>query len=233
MINILWQVGIITAILVFGIKIGLASGLANLSKKYLTMICVSYGLGILILSMIASFYTNQLTIMLYTYNSIFFMIMALIMILAGILTIREWKLHKKNTSTATCLVVIAPCPCCFGVIIATILLVAPTFGLGIFDLSLFASLGLILTIILTYYLSNKIMGFISKPYPIVLGNFELFLGVYFLLSAIVLPNISNILGKSMSNINLEPLSALCVFIVLACVLLFFGVFINKKSSLLE
>ncbi len=33
MMSVLWQFGILAAILVFGIKVGLASGLANLSKK--------------------------------------------------------------------------------------------------------------------------------------------------------------------------------------------------------
>ena len=35
MMSVLWQFGILAAILVFGIKVGLASGLANLSKKLL------------------------------------------------------------------------------------------------------------------------------------------------------------------------------------------------------
>lgn len=39
-----------------------------------------------------------------------FLIMAVIMIIAGIFTIREWKMHNKTASTATCLAVIAPCP---------------------------------------------------------------------------------------------------------------------------
>ena len=33
MMSVLWQVGIFASVLVFGIKIGLASGLANLSKR--------------------------------------------------------------------------------------------------------------------------------------------------------------------------------------------------------
>ena len=119
--DLLWQIGIISSIIVFGVKIGLASGLANLPKKYLLAICASYGVGVLALSRIASNYADQLVNMIYTYNSGFFIIMAVIMIVAGMLTIREWKTHNKNTTAATCMVVIAPCPCCFGVIIATIL----------------------------------------------------------------------------------------------------------------
>ena len=89
-ISMLWQFGILAAVLVFGIKLGLAVGLANLSKKYLATVCVGYGAGVLILAEISSHYANEITDLIYTYNSLFFIIMAVIMILAGIFTIREW-----------------------------------------------------------------------------------------------------------------------------------------------
>ncbi|WP_413824300.1 DUF2162 family putative transporter, partial [Methanobrevibacter sp. UBA337] len=85
-LSILMQVGILSAVLVFGIKVGLASGLANISKKYLAAICIAYGAGVLILSNVASYYTSQLTNLIYTYNFGFFIIMAAIMIVAGVLT---------------------------------------------------------------------------------------------------------------------------------------------------
>ena len=231
--SILMQVGILSAVLVFGIKVGLASGLANISKKYLAGICIGYGAGVLILSKVASYYTSQLTNLIYTYNSGFFIIMAAIMIVAGVLTIREYKVHNKNTSTATCMVVIAPCPCCFGVIIATILLLAPTVSIGVFILSEYVAFALVATILISYFASNTIVKFIKKPYPIILGNFELFLGVYFLLSAIVLPNIATALSKQFSGINIQSFNSLFMFIVLALVLIIIGYFMTKKSSLLD
>ena len=232
-LSILMQVGILSAVLVFGIKVGLASGLANISKKYLAAICIAYGAGVLILSNVASYYTSQLTNLIYTYNFGFFIIMAAIMIVAGVLTIREYKVHNKNTSTATCMVVIAPCPCCFGVIIATILLLAPTVSIGVFILSEYVAVALVATILISYFASNTIVKFIKKPYPIILGNFELFLGVYFLLSAIVLPNIATALSKQFSGISIQSFNSLFMFIVLAIVLIVIGYFMTKKSSLLD
>jgi predicted transporter len=232
-LSILMQVGILSAVLVFGIKVGLASGLANISKKYLAAICIAYGAGVLILSKVASYYTSQLTNLIYTYNSGFFIIMAAIMIVAGVLTIREYKVHNKNTTAATCMVVIAPCPCCFGVIIATILLLAPTVSIGVFILSEYVAVALVATILISYFASNTIVKFIKKPYPIILGNFELFLGVYFLLSAIVLPNIATALSKQFSGINIQSFNSLFMFIVLALILIIIGYIMTKKSTLLD
>ena len=174
-VSILWQLGILSAVLIFGIKLGLATGLANMSKKYLALVSIGYGGGVLILTEISSFFTEEITNLIYTYNFEFFLIMAAIMILAGIFTIREYKVFERNTTAATCMAVIAPCPCCFGSIIVSIMLVAPTVGLGLMDLSLVVAGALVLTIVLTYFASNYIVKFIDKPYPIVLGNFMFFL----------------------------------------------------------
>ena len=53
MMSILWQVGIFASVLVFGVKIGLASGLANLPKKLFAVICIAYGGGVVLISAIA------------------------------------------------------------------------------------------------------------------------------------------------------------------------------------
>ncbi|WP_407414791.1 DUF2162 domain-containing protein [Methanobrevibacter sp.] len=234
MMSVLWQFGILAAILVFGIKVGLASGLANLSKKLLALICIGYGGGVLIISAIASLYAEQLTQAIYSYNSIFYIIMALIMIIAGLITIREWKVHDHNTSTATSLAVIAPCPCCFGSIVASILIVAPTIGVGAFYLSWFAAAALVAVIIITYFASNTLLRFTSKPYPIILGNFMLLLGAYFLLSAIVIPNIAGSLSKDFSDLTMSSPETVIAIVIMLIVLVIIGILLNKKSkSLLE
>lgn len=175
-VAILWQLGVLSAILVFGLKIGLASGLANLSKKALATIVISYGIGVLIITLIASYYSSQITEIMYTYNSGFFLIMAAIMIISGVLTIREWKIHEKNTSKTAAIAIIAPCPCCFLSIVVSILVVAPpTIGLTPFNLSQYAALALMIVIIAAYFGANIFNKIVKKPYPpVVLGNFMFF-----------------------------------------------------------
>lgn len=234
MMSVLWQVGIFASVLVFGVKIGLASGLANLSRKLFATICILYGGGVLVISAIASLYAEQLVQAIYTYNTFFYIIMASIMILAGLFTIREWKIHDKNTSTATSLAIIAPCPCCFGSIIASVLIVAPTIGVSSLNLSGYAAVALVAVMIVTYFASNTIVRFINKPYPVVLGNFMLLLGAYFLLSAIVIPNIASALSKTQGSITTigSPQTLLGIGVVLV-ILIGLGVFINKRNCLLE
>jgi len=229
-INILWQVGILSAVLIFGIKLGLATGLANMSKKYLLLVSVGYGGGVLVLTEISSFFTKEITDLIYTYNFEFFLIMAVIMILAGIFTIREYKVFEKNTTAATCMAVVAPCPCCFGSIIVSIMLVAPSVGLGLMDLSFVVAGALVLTIVLTYFASNYLVKFINKPYPIVLGNFMFFLGIYFLLSALFLPNITAMIQNPMEAISISSPYYLIGALVLMGVIVLVGGVISKRKS---
>ena len=182
-LSALWQVGVFAAVILFGTKLGIASGLANLSKKKLALLCLGYGGGIMILSAIASLYTSQITNLINSYNSILFFIMAIIMITAGIYTIKEWKKHEKNTMRTTRMILVAPCPCYFGSILASIIMAAPTVGLGAFSLSQYVAVVMVLVIAIGYFASNLIVKFLKKPYPIVIGNFMLFLGIYFLLSS--------------------------------------------------
>ena len=227
--SMLWQVGIFAAVIVFGIKIGLASGLANLSKKLFAVICLAYGGGVLIISAIASLYADQLIQAIYGYNTIFYIIMASIMIVAGLFTIREWKIHDNNTSTATSLAIIAPCPCCFGSIIASVLIVAPTIGMSAFNLSWYAAAALVGVMIVTYFASNTIIRFINQPYPIVLGNFMLLLGAYFLLSAIVIPNIAAAMQNSNGALTITSPENLVMVGIALVVLILFGAILNKRE----
>ena len=169
-LSALWQVGVFAAVILFGTKLGIASGLANLSKKKLALLCLGYGGGIMILSAIASLYTSQITNLINSYNSILFFIMAIIMITAGIYTIKEWKKHEKNTMRTTRMILVAPCPCYFGSILASIIMAAPTVGLGAFSLSQYVAVVMVLVIAIGYFASNLIVKFLKKPYPIVIGT---------------------------------------------------------------
>ena len=230
MMSVMWQFGVLAAVIIFGIKIGLSSGLANLSKKLFACICVGYGGGVLLCTYVASFFAEQITEAIYSYNTVFYIIMASIMIIAGLFTIREWKVHDKNTTTATCLAVVAPCPCCFGAIIASVLIVAPTVGFSFMGLSKYVAAALLVVMIVTYFVSNTIIKFIDKPYPIVLGNFMLFLGAYFLLSAIVIPSIAQAMQGQFGGVTMIDSQSLILILVALVALVIVGVVLYKRSD---
>ena len=230
MLEVLWQMGILSAVLVFGVKIGLASGFAGLSKKAAAVIAVGYGAGILALSALVSGYTDLIYKIVYDYNSVIFMIMAVVIMYAGFHTIKEWKIHKKNHAKASCMAMIAPCPCCFGAVIAAIILASPFIGASAMAIGQYAAVFLALTIGIFYLASGAIVKVVKKPYPVLLGNFMLFVGLYFLASAIVIPNIATVLTSEMSPMTIPSIETITYAFVGLISLIVLGVYVNKKTS---
>lgn len=232
MLELLWQVGILSAVLVFGVKIGLASGFAGLSKKAAAAIAVGYGVGILVLSMLVSGHADFVYKIVYEYNFALFLLMAIVIIYAGLHTLREWKLHQKNHASATCMAMIAPCPCCFGAVIAAIILASPMIGASAVVIGQYAAVFLALTIGIFYLASGAIVKIVKKPYPVLLGNFMLFVGLYFLASAIIIPNIVTVLASKMSPMTLPPITTIVYAVLGLLILLVLGFYVNKKTSTL-
>ncbi len=230
--NILWEAGILSVILLFGVKIGLAMGLAGLSRKKAALITAGYAGGILGLSALTAPHIKLLQAYFTTYGSLITIIMATILIVAGSYTIREWKQHQKNTATATCMAMIAPCPCCFGAVLLSIIMIAPFIGASALTLGKYSAIFLAIFIGVFYFFAEAIAKASKKPYPALLGNFMLFAGLYFLASAIVLPNINTVLSSKMTPLTIPNTQTLAYVIVTVSLLTGLGAFINKKSSLL-
>lgn len=230
MMELLWKLGILSVIMVFGVKIGLAMGFAGLSKKVTAAIILGYGGGILLLTLIASAFMEQLQSFVYTYSSILGIAMALVILYAGFHTLKEWKIHNNNSVTATCMAMIAPCPCCFGAAVAAIILAAPMIGATTFAVGEYAAIFLMVTMIVCYLLSGLIGRAFNKPYPVLLGNFMLFAGFYFLTSAIVIPNIITVLQQHMNPLQVPSLTALVGAIVIVALLMVVGFYFTTRRS---
>ena len=186
----------------------------------------------MLLSAIASLYTSQMTEIINNYNSIIYLIMAIIMIFSGIYTIKEWKKHENNTMRTTRMILVAPCPCYFGSILASIIMAAPTIGLGAFSLSQYVAIAMVLVILIGYFASNLIVKFLKKPYPIVIGNFMLFLGIYFLLSSILIPNIIQAFNQSMRFMTIPSITSLALTFLVAIGIVIIGIMISRRNDFL-
>ena len=231
MIGLLWQLGILSAVLIFGVKIGLAMGFSGLSKKVGVLIALGYGAGIFLLSTMVTGSSNAFYKTIVDYNFVMFSVMSIIIIYAGLHTIREWKVNQKNHAKATCAAMIAPCPCCFTAVIAAIILAAPVIGASSALIGQYAAVFLTVTILAVYFSSDLIVKLVNRPYPILLGNFMLFAGLYFLATVIVLPNINQVLQSPMKPYDVSSISTITYVIVLAVVLLLIGFYKTRRESI--
>ena len=218
MLEQFWQYGILAAVLIFGLKIGLALGFSGIEKKKVLLILVGYGVALTIFSYVLTPYTQQVYTFVYQYTSGIFACIAIVILITGFKTIYDWKVTGKDVGSGTCMAVVAPCPCCFGAILASIMLVAPIAGVSSITLGVFSSVALVLVMGITYFLSMQIVKRMKQPYTIVLGNFMIFIGLYFVLCLIILPNMAYITTgtsieiQSIENVSLMIVSVLCLLI---------------------
>ncbi len=230
MMELLWKLGILSVVLVFGVKIGLAMGFAGLSKKVTAAIILGYGGGILLLTYIASGFVDQLQGFVYDYSSVLGIAMAAIILYAGFHTLKEWKINENSSVTGTCMAMIAPCPCCFGAAVAAIIIASPMIGASAMVVGEYAVLFLMVVMTVCYLISGLIGRVLNKPYPVLLGNFMLFAGFYFLTSAIVIPNIGTVLSQEMSPLNIPDFWMFVYALIIVIILTMAGFIITRQKS---
>ena len=233
MLDMLWQLGVLSAVIIFGVKIGMAMGFAGLTKKQVLLIASINAICIIILSKLCEPYTDLLYQVINQYSYILFGIMAIIILITGIHTVKEWKTNHKSHATATCMALVVPCPCCIAAILGSIIISAPIISLSTLLLGTLSALLLVLVMVVVYFLSEKIVEKINKPFPIVLGNFMIFVGLYFLIAMSILPNLSKALLDNYDSFSIGvPYDLLKVFAVLALVVII-AYFIKSKSNYLN
>jgi predicted transporter len=94
----------------------------------------------------------------------------------------------------------------------------------------YAAAFLMITMTVCYLVSGYIGRALNKPYPVLLGNFMLFAGFYFLTSAIVIPNISTVLSHQMSPINIPDIWTFSYALLTVAALVVVGYYITRKRS---
>ncbi|RAP48648.1 MAG: hypothetical protein BZ136_04650 [Methanosphaera sp. rholeuAM74] len=219
MLETLWQLGVFSAVLVFGVKIGLAMGFAGLTKKQMALITTINGICIIVLSKLCEPYVDLLYNSIYSYSSIIFGLMAVIILLTGIHTVHDWKQTHKNHATATSLALIVPCPCCIGAVVGSIIVVAPIVSISSVFLGTISATLLMILIVVFYLLSDTVVKKINRPYPIVLGNFMIFVGLYFLIAMTILPTLSRVLTEDYEGFAVSiPYNLIMVAIVMGIII---------------
>ncbi len=232
MLDQFMQYGILAAVLIFGVKIGLALGFSGIKRKTVGYILMGYAIGLVVLSYLMEPFTDILYNFVYNYTSAIFAVIALIILFTGFKTIYDWKVTGNDVGSGTCMAVVAPCPCCFGAILTSILLVSPMASVSSVSLGALSAISLVIIMGVTYYFSNLIVKKIKKPYPIVLGNFMIFIGMYFTLCLIILPNIELITAGT--PIEIQSLTnVLKMVIVILILMIIGGIYAKKRNEFLK
>lgn len=231
LMNILCQFNLIISVIIFGVNIALASALTKLSKKTVTFISVGYALGIFILSIISGLFSQQLIEIIGENAQIIYLLISVFLIIVGVDTISEWRKHTKNTKKSIKQSILAPIPCFILITVQSALSITTSLNREIIEFYFIVSLMLLLIILVGYFIIKHTKAK-HEPYQITLGNYMTYAGIYFLIEALLLPNLLSITDKQFQQISVEP-GSIIIMIILTIILLIIGLIVGKKDNILN
>lgn len=212
MAELIWECLIISTVLLFSINIGLAIGLTEFHKRKALAISIAYGVIISILSILSPFLNLSLYTVINTYIPEILGIIGITVLLIGIYTVIKWR--NTNEEYYPFLQVGIPLSICYFTgfeSVAVLLSKEVTISFSVFNV--FMAVATVLVLIF-FYLFSKILRNAERPYPVLLGNFMILNGFFFLTSAAFIPNIKNLSSVQMSPLSIGSMSSL-IFLVMA------------------
>ena len=230
--QVVLQVITILSVLVYGVNIGLSIGLANLSKKIITLICILYGGSVLLLGSTVTEYADVLIEFMNTNSMFTNLLLGTILMVAGLLTIREWRKHDNNTVISILLSTIVPYACFMISLMFLNASLSSSIDLSSWTNKGFMAILVIIIILITYHISKN-SKINKKPYHIVLGNYMITLGAYYIVSTLISPNMMIMRDEKLAAITIDsPLNLLLITVALIVVVLI-GIYYNKEDNILK
>jgi predicted transporter len=178
---ILATFGILSSILVFGIKTGIGCGFADIKKREIVVICAGYFIISIIMGCLIGTVSNDFLETISGIGLSFHVLLAGLMIAAGIYTQKQWNCGC-DVSRRTFVFLSLPCPVCLiALFIATTMLAAAL------DLS-----GIVIGIMIgsIFFLSALASSLSFRRLgktPGTLGSIMMFVGIFYVLGAVLVP----------------------------------------------
>jgi predicted transporter len=173
--------GILSSILVFGIKTGLGCGFADIKKREIVVICAGYFVISIIMGYLVGTVSNDFLETISGVGLLFHVLLAGLMIAAGIYTHKQWNCGC-DVSRRTFIFISLPCPVCL-----TALFIATTMLATALDLS-GPVIGVVVgsVFFLSAFVSSLSFRRLGKT-PETLGNIMMFLGIFYVLGVVLIP----------------------------------------------
>lgn len=202
--------------------------LKKMARLNFVLITVTYALSIFVVLFLLTHTISMIYKPINQYIAEIIGILGLLILLAGIFTIKKWKGNRKITYMNNPAFIVPIFGGIIGVVSVYTLLIGTT-PKNPSGITVPISLGLLVTIFVSYGFS-KFLKELEKPYPLIISNFMILVGFYFIMFAAFIPNIA-----ALANVHMDPLylrsSNYVVFLVVAVIGIFLcGVFAQNMRN---
>lgn len=228
MAELLWECLIISLVMLFGINIGLIIGNAQISRGKVLMISIINGIILFVLSLL-SYYMGFLYSIINNYIPYVVGLIGVITILNGLYTINRWRKDKgQNNNNSLSLIVSSVC-FFSGFIFTAILLNYQNKEFNSWMINIMAAISITLLVTIFYHFS-KFLRHAERPYPVLLGNYMILNGFYFLIAGFFIPNIKSLNLVQMNSLSVSSTKSMIFLIIAGLGVLLVGVYLKREGK---
>lgn len=174
--------GVLIGILFFALKVSLGCGLASLNRREVLSIAAGYLIISLFMGMAIELLPENSLAAALNAGVAMHLAFALLLVAMGVMTTRKWNSQHHDISRKTFWVLSMPCPACLAASF-----ISCSFLAGLVDIDpwkIGALVGLLFFICIAAF--STALGRI-KGKPSSLGNAMIFLGIFYILSILLIP----------------------------------------------
>ncbi|MCU0638170.1 MAG: DUF2162 domain-containing protein [Methanothrix sp.] len=174
--------GVLIGILIFALKVSLGCGLASLKRSEMLSIAAGYLMISLCMGMAIELLPENALAAALNAGVAMHLVVALLLVVLGVMTARKWNNHHHDISRKTFWALSMPCPACLAASF-----ISCSFLAGLVDIDpwkIGALVGLLFFICIAAF--STALGRI-KGTPSSLGNAMIFLGIFYILSMLLIP----------------------------------------------
>ncbi len=201
--------GVLIGILIFAFKVSLGSGLASLNRNEVHTIAACYLVISSIMGMAIGLIPEDMLGVALDAGVSMHIAIALLLVTMGVITARNWNHHHQDISRKTFWILSMPCPACLAAtfiscsFLSKLLEIAP-WKMGILVGSLF-SIGIIAF--------SSALGRRRRS-PSGMGNAMIFLGLFYILSILLIPAYLDFQKISIDFANLPATDMFCSYLLI-------------------
>lgn len=174
-------IGILTGIFIFGLKTGVGCGFANIKWKEVLILATVYLVISIIMGSLIGMVDQSYLDGIASLGMTLHVFIAIILIAAGIYTLKKYSCGH-DVSKKTFLAISIPCPVCLTALFMSCMILASSLGTSGLKVGALVGIVFFVSVVSSTFVFKKM-----KRSPEDLGTVMMFLGIFYLLGAMIVP----------------------------------------------
>ena len=221
--------GLIISIIITSLKTGIGCGLANLKKREVLYVAISYLILSIAIGSFIGLVPSDITEGILATGVTLHLVIAVLLIIFGIQTKKKWLATGCDNSKKSFLLISMPCPVCLCAIFLSCMILSDIIEMSGFFIGLIVGLIFFVVVLLSSFSISSIASLAKVKTPSTLGTAMILFGLFYLISPIVIP--SYIEAQSLQPILvLFDLRETALSFLFMAILIIFGFFSDSIKS---